>query len=379
MESFDVAVIGGGIAGVSCAARLAADTRVVLIESEPQLGVHSTGRSAALFIALYGNPLIGALTACSRDALYAARSPDGGTLVEARGVLFIADHTQHASLDRLRRSANFAGSARDASVAEAVSFCPLLRGERLAGAVYEPDASDVDVDLLLQYYASEIRRGRGRIVTGAAVHTLDPVGGHWRIATSAGAFTAPIVVNAAGAWADELAILAGVPPVGIQPYRRTAVIVGLPVGVDARRWPCVIDVDEGFYFKPYGDRLLVSPADETPCAAHDVQPEELDVAIAIDRLETVADIQVSRVFAKWAGLRSFAPDRSPVVGFDPDADGFFWLAGQGGYGIQTAPALSVIAASLIRAEAVGTDDVSPEIVAALSPVRLRATGVSHRA
>lgn len=363
-EGFDVIVIGAGIAGASLAARLAGAHRVAVLEREEQAGAHATGRSAAVFTTLYGNAVIRDLTLRSRDELTAVVSRDGAPILHRCGTLFVADHDQRESLARLR--ATLADDAVAAEVApdEALRLCPILRPEKVAAAIHEPGSASVDVDALLQHYLHDARTLGTRVATGVAIRSLKREGGEWRVTTQDGDLRARVVVNAAGAWADQVAVLAGAAALGIQPFRRTAVLVDAAGHDDVADWPLVLDIDERFYFKPFGNQLMVSPADETPCEPQDAQPEDIDVAIAVDRLETATRLPVRRIAGKWAGLRSFAPDRTPVVGFDRDREGLFWLAGQGGYGIQTAPALARIAADLIA----GRDDVAH--AAALSPRRL---------
>jgi D-arginine dehydrogenase len=232
---------------------------------------------------------------------------------------------------------------------EALTACPVLRPEYVHAAVLEPDASDVDVHALHQGFLRLFKHRGGVLVTDANVQRLNHGNAQWHALTSAGEFRATVVINAAGAWADNVATLAGVRTQKIQPCRRTAILAELP-GLNPESWPMTIDIDETFYFKPDAGLLLISPADETAVDPCDVQPEELDIALAIDRVEQATTVKFTRLRRKWAGLRSFAPDRVPVIGFDADCASFFWLAGQGGYGIQTAPAASQLAAALVRGE-----------------------------
>ena len=374
-ETTDVIVIGAGIAGAAAAAHLAADCRVVLLERESQPGYHSTGRSAALFTETYGNRAIRTLTKASR-AFYEAWA-DGFSehpILKPRGALMFAMPGQEEALEEAwaELSADDARVQRlDPDAARAI--VPALRPDSVIGAVHEPDSMDIDVHELHQGYLRRFRRRGGRLVTDAEVKTLSLAGGCWAAGTSAGEFNAPVVVNAAGAWADVVGGLAGLPPIGLVPKRRTVLTVPPPAGIDTAHWPMTLDIGENFYFKPDAGRLLVSPADETPMPPCDVQPDELDIAIAIDRLTRATTIEVARVERKWAGLRSFVADKTTVNGFDPLADGFFWLAGQGGYGIQTAEGMARCAVSLIE-----TGELPPAIRAAgldaatLSPARLRA-------
>ena len=362
------------MAGAAAAAHLAAGRRVVLLERESQPGYHSTGRSAALFTETYGNRAIRTLTSASR-AFYEAWA-DGFAehpILTPRGALMFAMPGQEAELDNAWSEL----SALDPRVqrldaAEARRMVPVLRPEQVIGAVFEPAAMDIDVHELHQGYLRRFRRRGGAIVTNAEVRALAYDVGVWTATTSTGDFSAPIVVNAAGAWADAVAGLAGLPPIGLVPKRRTVLTVAVPPAIDAHAWPMTLDVAESFYFKPDAGRLLVSPADETPMPPCDVQPDELDIAIAIDRLTRATTIEVARIERKWAGLRSFVADKTTVCGFDPLADGFFWLAGQGGYGIQTADAMARCASSLIDDEGLPADIAAKGLAAAaLSPARFR--------
>ena len=373
-DTADIIVIGAGMAGASAAAHLAETARVILLEGEDQPGYHSTGRSAALFSETYGNFAIRTLTRAGRR-FYEERA--GGlaehSILTPRGALFLAMPGQEALFDAAWAELSPGRTAmRRLDGREARAIVPLLRPEAVVAAFYEPGEMDIDVHGLHSAYLRMMRGRGGRLITGARVERLARLDGAWRAMTPAGDFTAPIVVNAAGAWADAVAALAGLPPVGLVPKRRTALIVAAPDGIDITRWPITIDVAESGYFKPEAGKLLVSPADETPVAPCDVQPEELDIALAIERLVERTTITVTHVERKWAGLRSFVADKTPVVGFDPLAPGFFWLAGQGGYGIQTAEGLARCAAMLI-----GSGRLPAEIAAAgldpamLSPARLR--------
>jgi D-arginine dehydrogenase len=355
-RQFDVIVIGAGIAGASAAAPLALTHRVALLERESHPGYHSTGRSAALFSETYGNAPVRLLSRASRDFFFAP--PEGFSdypLVTPRGALHIARSDQTAHLDALLAMPGVAESAHALDAEEVARLAPLLRpGYALAG-VHEPNARDVDVHALHQGFLRQIRAAGGAIVTDAACLALERAPFGWRIATAAGDFEARIVVNAAGAWADEIAGLAGLSPLGVTPCRRTALLVEAPQAEGIAAMPLTIDAEEAFYFKPDAGKLLLSPCDETPSPACDAQPDEMDVAIAIDRVESATTLQIRHVARKWAGLRSFAPDRSPVIGFDARAQDFFWLAGQGGYGIQTAPAAGRLAAALLARHDVPED------------------------
>lgn len=366
----DILIIGAGIAGASAAAELARTHRVVLLEGETAPGYHSTGRSAAVFSESYGNWTVRALTRASRDFFH--QPPPGFSpypLLKHRSWLHVAAASQAAVLEEFLATEDIAARARRISPEEALTLSPLLRPETAAaGGAYEKDAADIDVDAFHQGYLRVLRQRGGSVLTRAHVTALTHGAGKWRVASTAGNFEAGVLINAAGAWADRVAALAGVAPMGIQPCRRTAALVEISNREISDAWPVTIDIEEAYYFKPDAGLLLVSPADETPVEPCDVQPEELDVAIAIDRLERATRVTVNRVRRTWAGLRSFAPDRTPVIGFDGAAPGFFWLAGQGGYGIQTAPAVAALAAALVRDE-----PRPPELArfdpAAVSPAR----------
>lgn len=372
--NYDIVIVGGGIAGASAGAHLAATHKVVILERESFPGYHSTGRSAALFSESYGNEPVRALSRASRDFFMAP--PEGFTehpLLVSRGTLHLATHAQTDALETMMAAPDMAGSIRRLDGDAVLAKCPVLRADLVAGGAFEQGASDVEVHALHDGYLHQFRRLGGTVVTDAEVTSCRHADGVWQIETSAGRFSAPVLVNAAGAWADELGAMAGAGRLGIQPCRRTALLAELPDGLAAEHWPMIVDIDEEFYFKPDAGLLLISPADETPVPPCDVQPEELDVAIAIDRVETVTTLEIRRIRKRWAGLRSFAPDRTPVIGFDGDCAGFFWLAGQGGYGIQTAPAAGALAAALLRDEALPTE-LSGFDPATVSPKRLSKEG-----
>jgi len=373
-ETADVIVIGAGIAGAAAAAHLAADRRVVLLERESQPGYHSTGRSAALFTETYGNRAIRILTGASRT-FYEAWA-DGFAehpILTPRGALMFAMPGQEEALATAWAELSPDDPrVRRLDAAEARALVPVLRAGSVIGAVHEPDSMDIDVHELHQGYLRRFRQRGGRLVVDAEVRALVSAGGCWTAGTTMGDFAAPVIVNAAGAWADVVAGLAGLPPIGLVPMRRTALTIAPPAGIDASPWPMTLDIGENFYFKPDAGRLLVSPADETPMPPCDVQPDELDIAIAIDRLTRATTIEVARVERKWAGLRSFVADKTTVNGFDPLANGFFWLAGQGGYGIQTAEAMARGAVSLIERGELPADIRAAGLDAAtLSPARFR--------
>ena len=346
MQTFDVIVIGGGIAGASSAAALAGSRRVLLLERESQPGYHTTGRSAALLTPFYGNATVRALN--HAGGRWYTSPPQGFAdvpLLGPRGELYVACAEDRHAVEEAAESAAGKGELLDGAGARAI--VPALRPEWVARAWHDSDAMDMEVGAILQGFLRQLRQRGGTIRTDAEVTALGRGGEGWIVATRSGEVSAPVVVNASGAWADTVAGLADLGPLGIAPKRRTAIIVDPPPGQDTRRWPGVLDIREAWYMKPEAGKLMCSPADETDSEPCDAQPEELDIAICVDRVQQAVDIDIRRIEHSWAGLRSFAPDRTPVAGFDPRAEGFFWLAGQGGYGIMTAPALAAITAHLI--------------------------------
>ena len=368
----DIAIIGAGIAGTAIAAHLALSRKVQLIEMEGQPGYHSTGRSAAVFSEAYGNETVRALTRASRPFFYCP--PPGFApfpLVTPRRVLLTARPGQERALDSFAGLLRETGHIEHLSVKEALLLCPVLRAENLSGAALSTSPADIDVHQLQHGYL-RLFRSRGGVATmGAAILDLESDAQGWRIKTAIGEVRAPIVINAAGAWAGEIGLLAGAKDIGLQPLKRTVCLIEPPVGHDTSAWPMLLNVAEDFYLKPDAGMLLLSPADETLIPPCDAQADELDVAIAVDRLEQATSLDVRRIARKWAGLRSFVADRSPVVGFDGGRRGFFWLAALGGYGIQTAPALSRLAADLVLEKGASTDAGEWGIdLARLSPGRL---------
>ena len=350
VQECDILVIGAGIAGASAAYELAGAGRVIVLERENAPGYHTTGRSAAVYTESYGSAVVRALTLASK-AFFDAPPADFAeqALLTPRGALFVARQDQLAALDRtLAEAKKLVPSVRSVTAAEALELSPALRPEYVAAGIYEPDAMDMDVHAIHGGFLKGLGRRGGAVVTDAGVTALRREHETWIVETSKGAFSAPVVVNAAGAWCDEVAKLAGVTPVGLTPKRRTAITFDAPNDIDVSSWPLTIDVEEGFYFKPEAGRILASPADETPSPPCDAQPEEIDIALIVDRFETAARFPVRAITHKWAGLRSFVADKTPVVGMAGDADGFLWLTGQGGYGIMTSPAMGSAAASLIQ-------------------------------
>jgi D-arginine dehydrogenase len=355
----DVAVVGAGMAGVSVACELTTAGTVVLLEQEGQPAYHTTGRSAAMFLESYGSPEIRELTTASRPAFDAA-----GDLLTPRPLLWVATPAHQSAL-AAHRAANPLLEAVDEDAAR--KLCPVLRPGRFPSALLEPGALEIDVLGLHQHYLGRARRQGLRVLLDAPVHGGRRAGGSWVLDTGAGEVRAATVLNAAGAWADEVARRLGVPPVGLRPLRRTAAVARAH-GVD-RAWPLVSDIAEEFYFRPEGAGVLISPADEAPSEPCDARPDDLAVALAMERVNAATTLGLRSVLTAWAGLRTFAPDRNPVVGPDPAAPAFHWLAGQGGYGIQAAPALAEMAAALVTSAA--TQVTAGQVPATLGAARFR--------
>ena len=375
---YDFIVVGAGIAGASLAYELARYASVCLIEAEARPGFHATGRSAALFAPSYGGAQIRALTRASRR--FFDRPPPGfcqHPLLTARGCLYIARADQSIRLAAMVAAIRGSGGkVAMIDVEQALSRVPRIRAEYLAAAAWDFDAMDIDVDALHQGFLRGARAAGAKLMTGTRAARITRQRGAWSIQLDDGEVSAPVLVNAAGAWADELAGACGARRIGLQSLRRTALLVDAPAGVDIRQWPAVIDADEEFYFKPEAGQLLLSPADEIAQKPGDAYPEELDIAVGVDRVQAALNIDVRRVNRSWAGLRTFSADRVPVVGFDPRTEDLFWCAGQGGYGIQTAPALARTAAALAKRENLPADIATEGVTAAdLSPDRLSAVSV----
>lgn len=346
----DFLIIGGGIAGASVAYWLAPHGRVLMLEREAQPGYHSTGRSAALFMESYGTPQVRALTMASRAFL---QHPPAGfaehPLLTPRGAMMVAGPGQSAQLEAHWQVLHaMAPNARRLSSEEACAFVPALRPEHVIGAVYEPDASDMDVHAIHQGYLRGMRQAGGQLVCDAEVTAMERVQERWRVHAGAAVYEAPVVLNAAGAWVDSIARLGGVRPLGIEPCRRSAFIFTPPEHMDISGWPLVHGAGEDWYIKPDAGMLLGSPANADPVDPQDVQPEEMDVALAIHRIEEATTLSIHRPTRTWAGLRSFVADGDLVGGFDDEAPGFFWIAAQGGYGIQTSAAMGETCAALAR-------------------------------
>lgn len=342
MTTYDFAIVGAGIAGASLAAELAeGGARVLLLEAEDRPGYHSTGRSAAFWEECYGGPEIVPLTLASGDYLR-----DNGFLHQ-RGALYIGRQEDAGVLDQFMERFGNTGATIERLHRETLAEKVLGLREDWTEAVWEAACADIDVAGLHAHFLARARKGRVDLECRARVDSLSRKDAHWTIkAAAGGTYKASWVVNAAGAWADSLAQLAGARPLGIGPLRRTVVQLRIDPVVPADQ-PLVLDISGRFYFKPEAGRLWLSPHDEIPSEPCDAAPEEIDVATAIDRFQQVVDCRIEAVERRWAGLRSFSPDRLPVYGRDPQVEGFAWFAGQGGYGIQTSPAAARLAAQLL--------------------------------
>lgn len=359
----DIIVIGGGIAGISAAARLAADANVTLLEGENRMGTHSSGRSAAIFILNYGSPAVRDVNAASREFFRNPAEITDLPLLAPRGEMMVARAEDGAAMDEFLRNAR---EIEELSTDQALALCPILRPEGAVRAAIERGAQTIDCDLLLNGFARMFRRLGGRTEADALAHAITRDGDNWRVTTPKGEFTAPVLINAAGAWADRVATLAGVAPLGLVPHRRNAAILPAPDGMNVDGWPMVVNVAERWYVKPEAGKLMFSPSDAIPTEPHDAWSDDMELAEGLDRFSQDVTYEVTRVERSWAGLRTFAPDQVPVVGFDPRAEGFYWLAGQGGIGIQTAPAI----AALVAADVLGRASDLPQTTRqAMSPAR----------
>lgn len=367
MSNPDIIVIGGGIAGLSAAAALSVSARVVVLEAEEQVGYHSSGRSATMLHYFLGDRLVRALTLASRGFI---EDPPRGfadvPLGHSMPVLIHAREDEREALDVLESEIRQFADLDRLDAAGVHALCPLLKEDAVHGLV-DPNAIRLDAHALLQANLRQLRNSGGELHTGMRVSAIERVGNRWTVISETGArFAAPILVNAAGAWADRIAALAGVPPLGLQPKRRTIITFDAPPGTELAGLPFAKTIPDELYFAPESGRLFASPMDEVPSEPTDAQPDEYEVALAAYRMEERTTVQVRQIHSKWAGLRTFTPDKHPAAGFASEADGFFWLAGQGGFGLQTSPAMAQITASLVLGTAWPLSDVSAED---LSPAR----------
>ncbi|QAY75357.1 FAD-binding oxidoreductase [Sphingosinicella sp. BN140058] len=373
----DILVIGGGIAGLSAASALAKHARVTILEGEDALGYHSSGRSVSFSHYGIGNAAVRGLTAWSRT--FYEHQPDGlcdTAIARTAPSLYVARKAQLPALEALRAEMDrFTDAMRWLDEGEILDLCPVLRTgpSGAVRAILDPTSLKLDADALLQAHARALRRAGGSILTGRRIASIEHRAGRWQVTSESGeSWSAPILINAAGAWGDHLAALAGVRPIGLAPKRRTIIVVDPPPELDVSAWPFVHTAASDFYMLPEAGRLLISPVDEVEDGPGDAQPEDYDVALAAHQLEQYTSLAAGRIAHRWAGLRSFVADRVPTAGFDDAAPGFFWLVGQGGYGLQTAPAMAAIVEALITGgrwpEGLGSFGIAPSVV---TPGRLR--------
>ncbi len=356
----DFLVIGGGIAGVSVGARLASLGEVLLLEAEAGLGYHTSGRSAAMFEETYGLPSTVALNKASKSHLASA---NGGVL-SPRGFLLVAGADQRDSFN-----ADVTGMAMEIiSLEDAQALVPILNPLKVARTAYHAEAWDIDTDRLIQNFARDIRDSGGTIRFGQRVVSIDRAAGAWVVTTSEESYDAKVLVNAAGSWADEIAAMAGVRPIGLTPFRRSMARIPAPGGHDLSNWPMVFGTGESWYCKPDAGKLIVSPADEDPSHPHDAWPDDMELAEGLARYEEFVTEPVTRLESSWAGLRTFAPDRCLVLGPDAQDPSFVWVAGQGGYGFQSSPAASQLVADLVAGR---QSELDQAVVDRLSPSRFR--------
>jgi len=354
----DFLVIGGGIAGISAAARLSHLGTVTVLEAEVGLGYHASGRSAAMFEETYGSPSTVALNRGSREYL----SHTNGGVLSPRGLMLVgSEDTRSAFAQDMD-----AMSMQPMSVDMAITKVPILNPDTVTEIGYHSDGWDIDTDLLIQNFAREVRKFGGRVLTGHQVTEIHRDTHGWTTICKAGEFSAKILVNAAGAWVDQVAEMAGIAPLGFKPLRRSVALVPAPEGLDMSNWPMLFGPGEAWYAKPDAGKLLISPAEEDPATPHDAWPEDLTLAQGIARFEAVVTSTITRLDSSWAGLRTFSPDRSLVIGADVAEPAFFWAAGQGGYGFQTCAAASQLLADLVSGQ---RGSLEPETIAALSPAR----------
>lgn len=356
MSQSDVIIIGGGIAGVTAAARLAPDHKVTLLEGEDSLGYHATGRSAAIYLQDYGNQTVRALNYGSEADLKAH------DLLTERSMMLVARPDQRAAFEREYPGFNM----EPLTTSEAIAKCPILNPATLGYAAYRDNIHDLDTDRMLQAYLRLARNHGAQVLTRSKVEVIAHTATGWRVTAGGQDLTAPLLVNAAGAWADPVAQMAGVATLGIQPYRRSFAQLAIPGAPDMSDWPFLDGVEERWYAKPSAGKMLVSPSEEDPMSPFDAYADDMVLAEGLERYAEMVTAPLTRPETSWAGLRSFAPDRALVIGPDSTQPDFFWCAGQGGYGFQTAPAASQLLADLITGR---NPQLPPRIVEALSPAR----------
>lgn len=352
----DILIIGGGIAGISAAAELSALGSVLLLEAETSVGYHASGRSAAMYEPRYGAPAVVELSLASGDAFR-----EKGVLSD-RGLMILCGQDDAEDFEADAQTMHL----DHVTFAEAQAMVPILNPATVTRAAYSAEAWDIDTDRLLQGFAKQARANGGRIVTGSRVTAIVRTTEGWRVTWAGGEATARLLVNAAGAWVDTVARMAGIAPLGFTPLRRSMARLPAPGGHDVSRWPMIFGAGETWYAKPDAGALIVSPAEEDPQVPHDAFADDMVLAEGLARYEEYVTEPVTRMLANWAGLRTFSPDRVPVIGHAPADPAFFWLGGQGGYGFQSSAAAARLAADLIGGRA---PQIPPSLVAALSPAR----------
>ncbi len=370
MKSSDAIIIGGGIAGASVGYYLAPHMSLTLLEAEPHFGMHTTGRSAALLIPSYGGPVVRDLTARSKSFFLSPPEPFPSLLGVWRGAAIIAPPGRVDDLPAIladQRDSSPNAVIEQGDVIE--KRFPLLKKNAIEACLYDPDVADIEVDALLQGFLAAIRARGSNVIASSRAVQIKHSRGIWRVDTEQDSFEAPVIVNAAGAWAAQIGAMAGASPVGLTPCRRSAALVRPPVSTDMTLWPAMLDIGERFYMKPDAGKLLISPNEEVPVVPMDAYVDDFDLAVGIDAAQQILDFPIERIDHSWAGLRTFAADREPVIGEDHARPGFFWSAGHGGYGIQTAPAWGQLLASLICRQSL-TGDAS--LITATSPSRFNA-------
>ena len=348
-KKFDIIVLGSGIAGISIASELSEYLNVCVLEKERLISYHSTGRSLAFYLESYGNEVIRQLTSASKDFFYnRIDTTSKNILIKKRGVIHIANKFQTIKLKNLyetltKNNENF----KILNKLQTMELLPCLNDEYVDSSIYDSEASDIDVNAVYNIYLKKLTKNNGKVITDIKITEFLHQDHGWKILTNQDEFQTKIIVNAAGAWCDRIATNVGAKNINIVPKKRT-IFCFKPTNIKLNNeWPLGVDVEENFYFKIENDTVIASPADETPTVPHDAQAEDIDIALGIERIKNSTLFEFNSIFNKWAGLRSFVEDKTPVIGFDNKFNNFFWFAGQGGYGIQTAPALSKIASNLI--------------------------------
>lgn len=367
----DFLIIGAGVSGAAAGYELVKSGKVVMLEAEDAPGYHSTGRSAALFTRNYGPALVRAISSASFDFL---SNPPAGfadhPLLTPRGGMSVALHGDEARLDQVLALGTQEHPILELSVEDALERAPLLRRDQIARAVIEPGVLDMDVDAIHRGFLKGMKEGGGKVVTSAQVTELTPTASGWQVKAGGETYQAKTVINAAGAWANQIGLLAGAKSIGLVPKRRTAILIDPPAGMDISKMPAVDFAGGETYIKPSSGKLMASPGDQTPVEPQDIQPDEMDIAVLADWLERHTQLTIRRIDHSWAGLRSFVADEMPVAGFDPALENFFWLAGQGGFGIMMSATLGRITANLINQGNIPNDLTARGISAeALAPQR----------